>query len=964
VSYTPTQYATQLADLQAQFIAGTLTLAAYKTALAAAIVSYDSIGTLADQFREVRNLASDMLASISMLNIRGLVTLVSDLPSDAADGDAYRIDNVIDPTTDGHVFARIDGVWVDLKQAAGPTGRSAYDIAVALGFVGTEADWLTYLQQPAIDAAALAVEKAGLANTQAGVAAAATAAADAKRIETEAVRAATEVVRVATLTAKGATETATAAAQTVVDASATLLAAKDTAVTAATTATTKAGQASDARDAALAAQSNGTEALASLNFLLRGIAGPNIRMGDPVGNYIFDLSPDGLFARLVGGSVTDAAFDSALLEDVLALRTLRRLIRYIPGAGLEIGDPAGAFTFQLGADGSLVLPGASVGAANLQLGAVGDAALNPALLDDILAIRALRTLIKVVPGGGLKIGDPAGAFTFQIAADGSPTASISAGAVGDSALSAALFEDVLALRALRQIVRFSPSDGLQIGSVAGDFTIKTGADGKLVFTFANGTVTRSTLATDVAPFVREKIASSVPGLVYAKTISTKRQVVRVTGAGEATISDGTANDDYPQMVGEAVRLTSDRDGGTVRAMRMSVDGKNLITELGSTKVYIIVGYGQSLSIGTSNSARFALTTANAASGVLMFNRGVRIIPGTPAVTDVVNATDIDHLVPLAAGLDGSAYGQTHVESLAYKLFAASGLRCIGLAAGVGGQSYTSLKKGTVPYANMIAAVQRARDVLAGLGYDCEVVVTWQHGEANTGTSRAVYKGYLAELSSDLNADIKPITGQAAVHLFGGQSPSLSQSQVPLALWEAGKENPLIHCVGPLYQFPLSDSQHPTSVGYYHLGEEYWRPFKAVVVDGGTWKPLQPVSATLSGSDIDLLFEGQVGNVVFETTDVAAITNYGLEYFDASGSPPAISSVTTIAGGVRVTLSTAPTGSGKVLRGAWTAPGATTSPQNSIPGARTNLADQDTLVSDYTGSKALPKRSVIFEIPVT
>lgn len=1010
------EFATQLADLQAQFVAGDIDQAELATGLQALWEESENIPLLFQNMQEVIAIKATILSAFqAALQVKGTVASVSALPGTAADRDAWKIDNAADPK-DKHLYVRIGGAWVDLGSFGGDAGRSGYQVAVANGFTGTETEYGNLpITKAAIaqTAANNADAKAALANDKAALAQAAADNADAKA----------------------------AAAQIVVDASATLLAAKDTAVAAAGTASDKASQATDARDAALAAQSNGTEALQSVNYLLRTVAGQGIRIGDVAGNFVFDLTPDGIFAKLLAGSVTDQAFDAKLLEDILALRVLRTLIRFIPGSGLEIGDPNGAHTFRLAEDGSLVLPNASVSSSNLVNGAVGDAAVSATILEDLFSVRALRQILRMVPGGGFQIGSPdgsfvfrvnpdgtttlpagsvdgsslgagsipagklgvasvdetnlstlllddlfalrslrkiirfvagggfqvgdsSGAFTFQVAADGTPTMTIGAGMVGESTLSPALFEDVLALRALRKIIVFSPGDGVQIGSPGGDFVVKVGSDGKLSFTFQTGTVSRSTLASDVAGYVREKVAFSAPGLVYAKTISTKRQVVKVTGSGETTISDGSANDDYPQLVGETVRFTSDRDGGTIRAMRMGLDGKNLITERGSTKVYIVVGYGQSLSIGTSNSGRAAITTADSASGVLMFNRGVRIIGGTPAVTDVVQAASIDRLVPLAASMDGSAYGQTHVETLATKLFAASGLRCVGFCAGVGGISYSGLKKGTVPYANMIAAIQRAHDILAGLGFDTEVIVTWQHGEANNGSSRATYKGYLVELSNDLNTDIKAITGQANVHLFGGQSPSLSQSQVPLALWEAGKENALIHCVGPLYQYPLSDSQHPTSVGYYWLGEDYWRAIKAVVVDGLTWKPLQPVSATLSGADIDLLFEGATGNVVIDTTGVTAITNYGLEFFDASGSPPAISSVTTISGGVRISLASAPTGSGKVVRGAWTAPGATSSPQGGIPGARTNLADQDPLVSADSSGKALPKRAVIFEIAVS
>lgn len=68
--------------------------------------------------------------------------------------------NVEDPD-DAKVYLKTQEGWkfiVDLSGMQGIQGWSAYDVAVQHGFVGTEAEWVQSLKQPALDAAAEALE--------------------------------------------------------------------------------------------------------------------------------------------------------------------------------------------------------------------------------------------------------------------------------------------------------------------------------------------------------------------------------------------------------------------------------------------------------------------------------------------------------------------------------------------------------------------------------------------------------------------------------------------------------------------------------------------------------------------------------------------------------------------------------------------------------------------------------------
>ncbi|ATC26507.1 hypothetical protein [Caulobacter vibrioides] len=157
------EFTTQLAALQAQFAAGDLTQEALATALRALWEQYDSVLTLADNIQSLLAIKEAILDAYQAgIGLKGTVSAVSELPAAAAEGSAYKLVNVLD-VADGHLFARISGAWVDLGLLTGPKGRSAYEVAVANGFEGTEEQ---YAALP-LNKADLAQEKADLADGKA-----------------------------------------------------------------------------------------------------------------------------------------------------------------------------------------------------------------------------------------------------------------------------------------------------------------------------------------------------------------------------------------------------------------------------------------------------------------------------------------------------------------------------------------------------------------------------------------------------------------------------------------------------------------------------------------------------------------------------------------------------------------------------------------------------------------------------
>lgn len=237
----------------------------------------ENIVLLFQQMQAVIDVKSTILTSLqAAMNLKGAVASVSALPADAADRDAYQLVSVADPA-DGHLFVRIAGSWTDTGPYRGPKGRSAYEVAVANGYTGSE---LEFAQDP--------INKAVLAATAAE--------------EADAVRAATDEVRVATDLARAETLAAKAEAETVVAGAATILAAVPVA--------------EGARDTALLAQSGAEAARADVEDV-RNVVGRTLETatgylrleGDALGNLVSGLRENGVSHLLeleVGGTLTSS----------------------------------------------------------------------------------------------------------------------------------------------------------------------------------------------------------------------------------------------------------------------------------------------------------------------------------------------------------------------------------------------------------------------------------------------------------------------------------------------------------------------------------------------------------------------------------------------------------------------------------------------------------------------------------
>lgn len=358
--------------------------------------------------------------------------------------------------------------------------------------------------------------------------------------------------------------------------------------------------------------------------------------------------------------------------------------------------------------------------------------------------------------------------------------------------------------------------------------------------------------------------------------------------------------------------------------------------------------GQSLAVGVSGAPALSLAQP---FGNLMFNTGVMAggedlesfeplvegdnIPGSKAIVETMSSAFANLVAELARG-ERDSRGEGHDLLLSVH--------------GSGAKTYAQLKKGTKAYERGMAQVTAGRDIAKRLGKSYVVrAIANVHGESDHAEKSTRYARDLLQWQADYEKDIKALTGQVEpVPMFqtqisswtrmmkGTETSAIPGAQLAAHLASAGK----VVLVGPKYHLQYSkDGVHLTSEGYRHMGEDYAKAYRRVVLEGKRWEPLRPIAMTRDGAVITVKFAVPAPPLVLDTSLVSDPGNYGFEYSDSSASSPAITKVeVTEPDTVVVTLASVPTSDDRRLRYAFTGiKGAPSGPQT---GARGNLRDSD------------------------
>lgn len=235
---------------------------------------------------------------------------------------------------------------------------------------------------------------------------------------------------------------------------------------------------------------------------------------------------------------------------------------------------------------------------------------------------------------------------------------------------------------------------------------------------------------------------------------------------------------------------------------------------------------------------------------------------------------------------------------------------LGTALGRSGASYDVIKKGSVYYANALAAVRRGRLLafLDGLYHRVPFFANL-HGEADRWMSMAAFTACLVEHQGDLQTDLRRIlmNGDFILPIILSQMSSWTyyndlpsgRSEVPLAQLQVAIDAPSkFICVGPKYHLTyFNGTPHPMMNGQRKHGEEFARAARALLSSfdahgnpNGTYSPLRAVSAVRVGDTVTVQVTGHVGNLVIDAVRITDPGNYGIGYRDVGGANVAVSNV--------------------------------------------------------------------------
>lgn len=388
----------------------------------------------------------------------------------------------------------------------------------------------------------------------------------------------------------------------------------------------------------------------------------------------------------------------------------------------------------------------------------------------------------------------------------------------------------------------------------------------------------------------------------------------------------------------------------------------------------IFGYGQSLSVGQATPA--ISTTQNYDN--LMFTRGMRPQYDYPAESD---AQWYASLVPAieAQSPELSILAETPsmgtADMIKERILAEDGksytqhqYQILISTPGYGALTIGQLSKGTTHFTRMVTQATYGKTLANAAGKTHAVqAVTWTQGESDylSGTTQAAYVTALNTLISDINADIKAATGQTKnIPVIGYQVSShiyYASDDFPdiaLAQLEVEAANPLFYIACAMYPFEYQSGGHITSVSTRWLGGYYGLAYKRVVINGEDWKPLKPIASVRQSNFVEIRFHVPDGPLVFDTTQVAAQTNYGFGLLDQNGAAMTISSVEIIdTDRVRITAS-ATIPAGAKVRYAFTGD-ATTGKGN----LRDSQGDTITFAIPGSAAKRMDNWCLIFELTI-
>lgn len=294
---------------------------------------------------------------------------------------------------------------------------------------------------------------------------------------------------------------------------------------------------------------------------------------------------------------------------------------------------------------------------------------------------------------------------------------------------------------------------------------------------------------------------------------------------------------------------------------------------------LVIGYGQSLMTGMEGWP--ALTTSSEVDNVFMIGGSVRpdsrrsphyqpignsVRPLTSTVQQVNDSSEMvgpKYVSRLKRGAINEGEEPIVGAVSAFSFFRISSYDSIfGMNAGVSGSDILQLSKGGGYYNRFVDAVKLFNSVSIGEKRPAIVSsIVFMQGEMNYmptyKNAPQDYDGYLSALKKlhhNMLYDAVSITKQKSNPLFlmyqtgGSFSRDANNLSIGMAQLDFSNATNGVYMVGPTYQYP-DKGGHLGPNGYRWFGVQVAKVMHQVIDKGVNWKPLQPISVSLSNNNV-------------------------------------------------------------------------------------------------------------------
>ncbi|WP_394065431.1 hypothetical protein [Alcaligenes sp. WGS1538] len=263
-----------------------------------------------------------------------------------------------------------------------------------------------------------------------------------------------------------------------------------------------------------------------------------------------------------------------------------------------------------------------------------------------------------------------------------------------------------------------------------------------------------------------------------------------------------------------------------------------------------IAVGQSNARGAGDPVPFPLTATAVyvRQAFMPGGPGMNVAVGTGAGGnyDPINPANFDSFVPLHSMQLSASNSTTLLEGIGWsqaQLEESQGVKCERLywTTAQGGVSLSARSPGTVPYSNMLAALERSVQISIERG--SSYVVDALHsveGEADTATTNFDQQ-LISVYAEQLTADIKQATAQTfdPPVILSQPSSFFGGVEGVLGIYRAARDNSRMHLATAGYHLPYwTDLLHYTGLGHVMNGEYHLRVLRALRA-GRIWRPVMP-----------------------------------------------------------------------------------------------------------------------------